>query len=123
MGKEVDLMNEQRIAVLTNAEKASEEIQRQLEHLQYGQVAYFTETTPFFTYVDEHPGIITILNYTGPYSVEIAMKLRDRSPSNPLIWFSDLDFGLVSYRIHTDWFGMMPVTEEVLKKALDRVQH
>ena len=114
-------MNEQRIAVLANAEKASEEIQRQLEHLQYGQVAYFTETTPFFNYVDEHPGIITILNYTGPYSVEIAMKLRDRSPSNPLIWFSDLDFGLVSYRVHATWFGMLPVTEEKLTKAMKLV--
>lgn len=114
-------MNEQKIVVLTDAGKSNEEIQTQLKHLQFNDVAYFTETTPFFSYVDENPEVVMILNYAGPYSVEIAMKLRDRSPSNPLIWFSDLDFGLVSYRVHATWFGMLPVTEEKLTKAMKLV--
>ena len=116
-------MEETKIAVLTDGGKIEEELRVQLHHLGYKNTEWFTEVTPFFSYIDETPNVIMVLSCTGAYSVEIAMNLRDRSASNPLIWFSDLDFGVVSYRVHASWFGMMPVTEEALKRAFHRVLH
>lgn len=65
-----------------------------------------------------HPRRILLLAEEGPNSVELAASIREVCPEHRFLWFSDLDFGLFSYRLEADYFGFLPVREEKLRKAL-----
>lgn len=41
-------------------------------------------------------------------------------PPRKVIWFSDLDFGVQSYRLCLSWFGRKPVTYQKMEQALIR---
>lgn len=41
-------------------------------------------------------------------------------PPGKFIWFSDLDFAVLAYRLSVGWFGMKPVTYRQMEQALMR---
>lgn len=41
-------------------------------------------------------------------------------PPRKVVWFSDLDFGVQSYRLCLSWFGRKPVTYRKIRQALFR---
>ncbi len=64
------------------------------------------------------PRRILLLAQEGPGSVGLAADVRERFPDHRFIWFSDLDFALFSYRLETDYFNVLPLTEDKLRIAL-----
>ena len=64
------------------------------------------------------PRRILLLAQLGTKSVELASTLVEECPVNPVVWLSDLDFALFSYRLEVDHFGFLPGTKETLRTAL-----
>ena len=61
---------------------------------------------------------ILLLAQEGAGSVELAATAVEECPYSPVIWLSDLDFALFSYRLEVSHFGFLPATEENLRIAL-----
>ena len=84
---------------------------------------YFSSFPEFLESGRSHPRRILFLAEEGPGSVELAASIREVCPDHRFIWFSDLDFGLFSYRLETDYFGFLPVREEKLRRALQNCKN
>ena len=65
-----------------------------------------------------NPCRILLLAQTGTDSVELVATTVEECPANPVVWLSDLDFGLFSYRLEVAHFGLLPGTKETLRTAL-----
>lgn len=65
-----------------------------------------------------NPRRILILAQQGTGSVELAAATVEECPLSPMIWLSDLDFALFSYRLEVDHFALLPGTEETMRVAL-----
>ena len=79
----------------------------------------FSNFSDFLESGKSSPRRILMLAQKGAGSVELAAAAAEECPQNPLIWLSDLDFALFSYRLEVDHFGLLPVTEETLRVALN----
>ncbi len=108
-------------AVLCDDENSCIHVTQQLQYMDVGQIVSFTQTDQFLAHIRGCPDIVMLLMQTGSYSVQTAMEAMEQNPEGSLIWFSDLDFGSLSYHIHTSWFGMLPAEDEALRRALERV--
>ncbi len=82
------------------------------------QTEHFTSFPQFLKSGRENPRRILLLAQEGSRSVELAATIVEECPQNPLIWLSDLDFALFSYRLEVEHFGLLPGTEESLRVAL-----
>lgn len=117
-------MSMAKIAVLCDDKNSCTQLMKQLEYMDAEKIVSivsFTQAEQFLSYIRGNPDVVMLLMKTGPYSVQTAMEAREQNPEGSLIWFSDLDFGSLSYRIHTSWFGMLPAEDEALRRAMERV--
>lgn len=87
------------------------------------QAEHFTSFPQFLKSGRENPRRILLLAQEGSRSVELAATIVEECPHNPLIWLSDLDFALFSYRLEVEHFGLLPGTEESLRVALHNCKH
>lgn len=78
----------------------------------------FSSFSAFLESGKRNPRRILMLAQKGASSVELAAAAAEECPKNPLIWLSDLDFALFSYRLEVDHFALLPGTEEILRTAL-----
>ncbi len=104
-----------------------EAIRQELYRLLHGLASESQETLRLYCYDDfaafldsgrENPRRILLLAEKGAEGVELAVSAAEECPDNRLIWFSDLDFALFSYRLEVVYFGFLPVQEESLRIAL-----
>lgn len=79
----------------------------------------FCNVSDFITMVNDNPNVIMMITQKGPLSTETAMAAREHNLRGKLIWFSDLDFALLSFRLKVTYFGLLPIEEEKLKLALN----
>lgn len=86
------------------------------------QCQIFSERRMFLAHIRGRPDLTALLIESGPHATETAAEIREQNPSGKFLWFSDLDFSLLSYRLHADYFGLLPVTEDKLRTALQNVQ-
>ena len=110
------------VVMICDCEKACEQMLEKLGLLGVERIAAFKQVSPFLACVDRNPDAAVLLMQTGPYSVELALNVRERNAKVPLIWFSDLDFAVTAFRVRASYFGLLPVTEESLRTALEKVQ-
>lgn len=80
---------------------------------------YFCNVSDFITTVNDNPDAIMMIAQRGSRSTETAMAAREHNPKGKLIWFSDLDFALLSFRLKATYFGLLPIEDEKLRVALD----
>lgn len=59
----------------------------------------------------------------GPDGAALAAEVHGDCPENWLVWFSDLDFSLLSYQLEAAYFGLLPVREEQIAEALSSCEH
>ena len=78
----------------------------------------FTSFSAFLDSGRRNPRRILLLAQEGTKGVELAAAAAEECPESPLVWFSDLDFALFSYRLEVDHFALLPGTEESLRAAL-----
>ena len=78
----------------------------------------FSDFAAFLDSGKRNPRRILMLAQEGAGSVELAAAAVEECPENPLIWLSDLDFALYSYRLEVTHFALLPGTEEMLRSAL-----
>lgn len=66
----------------------------------------------------QDPRCMLVLAQSGTESVELASTTVEECPGNPVIWLSDYDFALFSYRLEVAYFGFLPATEKGMRTAL-----
>ena len=80
-------------------------------------LAYFN-MSEFASAVADRPDTIMIVARTGTHSAVTASDAAKCNPGGKLVWFCDLDFALLSFRLKSAYFGLLPVDNEKLKTAL-----
>lgn len=93
-------------------------ITRQLAKLCHVPTETFYNIFDFIAKVSDCPDTVMFIAQTGALSTETAMAARERNPKGKLVWFSDLDFALLSFRLKATYFGLLPVEDDKLKTAL-----
>lgn len=78
----------------------------------------FTDFSAFLDSAKQNPRRILLLAAPGTRSVELASTAAEECPDNPMVWLSDLDFGLFSFRLDVAHFGFLPGTAEGLRTAM-----
>lgn len=64
---------------------------------------------------------IVIVTADNAMGMEGVIAVRNARPELPVIWLSnDRGFGLQSYRLKCTYFGIKPITDELLERALTR---
>ncbi|WP_455684337.1 hypothetical protein [Thomasclavelia sp.] len=63
---------------------------------------------------------IIIVAHNGVTGLDIITGLK--IPSSRLIWFSDLDFGIQSYRLCVSYFNRKPISHEKVVHALEYIE-
>ena len=83
----------------------------------------FSNFSAFLDSGRQNPCRILMLAQEGAKGVELAAAAVEECPESPVIWFSDLDFALFSYRLEVAHFAMLPGTPESLRTALNNCRH
>lgn len=78
----------------------------------------FSDFSAFLDSGRSNPRRILMLAQEGATSVELASAAVEECPESPVVWLSDLDFALFSYRLEVAHFGLLPVTKDGLRSAL-----
>lgn len=108
------------VALCCDDPEIGKSITRQLAELCEGLITVsFCNVSDFIAMVTDHPDAIMMIAQKGSRSIETAMAARECNPRGKLIWFSDLDFALLSFRLKATYFGLLPIEEEKLRLALD----
>lgn len=63
---------------------------------------------------------LLVVAQSGTFSLEVMDTVKQDAPGVPVLWFSDLDFGVRSYQYGVTWFGRKPVGLPVLRRAMSR---
>lgn len=82
----------------------------------------YSSFSAFLSSGRENPRRILLLAQTGASSVELISTAVEECPHNQVVWLSDLDFGLFSYRLEVAYFGFLPSSREALSTALRNCQ-
>lgn len=93
-------------------------ISGQLSRLGIISAELFYSTSDFLTKIRRCPDSIMLIAQTGALSTETAIAAREHNPKGKLIWFSNLDFALLSFRLKATYFGLLPIEDEKLAQAL-----
>lgn len=109
------------LALYCDDASKSRELQKMLAQMNFYQITLFDTAYDFTKFVSGRSDIIMVLILSGAPGTETAMSAKEQAPNGKLIWFSDMDFSLLSYRIHADYFGMLPVDNEKIKNILQNV--
>lgn len=83
----------------------------------------FSNFSAFLDSGRQNPCRILMLAQEGAKGVELAAAAVEECPESPVVWFSDLDFALFSYRLEVAHFAMLPGTPEALRTALNNCRH
>lgn len=113
MGYERDLLCEEE-----NLRKETEAILK----VQNVCCKIFSDRRAFLDHIRSRPDLTALLLEPGPHATETAAEIREQNPKGKFLWFSDLDFSLLVYRLHADYFGLLPMTEDKLRIALLNAQ-
>ncbi len=91
---------------------------------QYTDKLIFYED--YDTFISEFPNAgskLLIVARDGADGMESVRAARILLPQIPMIWFSDDNgFGPESYRVGCDYFSALPISEEILEKAIKRCE-
>ena len=106
------------IALCCDDEISCEKAEKQISSLCAVPVRSFFNNRDFISLITNRPDIVMIIAQKGARSTETAMSAREQNPDGKLIWLSDLDFALLSFRLKAAYFGLFPIDDEKLKVAL-----
>ena len=112
-------MNHMAIALCCDDVESSEVIEEQIASICNTCVHVDTSNREFIAAISMRPDLIMIIVQKGAKSTETAMSAREHNRNGKLIWFSDLDFALLSFRLKAAYFGLMPVTADKLQIAFE----
>ncbi len=73
----------------------------------------------YLSFVKRNPYLVMVVATRGKRGRETAARIRENNPLARMLWFSDPDNGVYSYRIHVTCFGLLPPTQEGVALALD----
>ncbi|MCD8188768.1 MAG: hypothetical protein LUD78_00850 [Clostridiales bacterium] len=77
------------------------------------------ELPRYLAFVRRNPYLVMVAAVRGEHGRETALQIRQNNQKARMLWFSDQDNGVDSYRIHVTCFGLLPPTEEEVTLALD----
>ncbi|MCD8014270.1 MAG: hypothetical protein LUG99_14045 [Lachnospiraceae bacterium] len=73
----------------------------------------------YLSFVKQNPYLIMIAAVSGPDGRRVVEQIRENNKEARMIWFSDRQNGVYSYQINVTWFGLLPVTPEIIRQALE----
>ena len=79
---------------------------------------YIGDLDAYLHFVKGNPYLIMLASVQGRQGVEIVEKIRENNPAASLIWLSDRDNALESWRLHVTAFGVFPTKKEELEELL-----
>ena len=117
-----------RIAIFSSDQQIRRRLEGQLTELSREWpeplgVKTYSRFAEFLDSGKKNPRRIMLLAQEGAASVDLAAAVAEECPENPLVWLSDLDFALFSYRLEADYFGLLPGTTDSLRAALRNCGH
>lgn len=107
------------VVICCDNPKSGESISRQLSKFCNIPTEIFYNTSDFLAKIHNCSDAIMLIAQTGALSTETALAAREHNPRGKLLWFSNLDFALLSFRLKATYFGMLPIEDERLKTALE----
>ena len=69
-------------------------------------------------FVRGNPYLIMLVSAMGERGAQIVQKIRENNPSAFLIWLSDEENALESWKLHANAFGLFPPRREMLEELL-----
>ena len=106
------------IALCCDNEEECRNVKNKIVSFYSVSVRSFTKDGEFLSFITKRSDLIMMIVQRGSYSTETAMLAREQNPKGKLLWFCDLDFSLLSFRLKATYFGIVPIEEEKLKQAL-----
>lgn len=79
---------------------------------------YIGDLDGYLHFVRGNPYLIMLASVQGKQGVKIVEKIRENNPAASLIWLSDRDNALESWRLHVAAFGVLPTKKEELEELL-----
>ena len=107
------------IALCCDDLKSGESITKQLSKFCHVTTESFYNISDFISKVSGCPDTIMLIAQTGAHSIETAMAARECNPKGKLIWFSDLDFALLSFRLKATYFWALAMILSLSRTACD----
>ena len=74
---------------------------------------YISDLDAYLHFVKGNPYLIMLASVQGRQGVEIVEKIRENNPAASLIWLSDRDNALESWRLHVTAFGVFPTKRRI----------
>ena len=78
---------------------------------------YISDLDAYLHFVKGNPYLIMLASVQGRQGAEIVEKIRENNPAASLIWLSDRDNALESWRIHVTAFGVFPTKRRIRRTS------
>lgn len=79
---------------------------------------YIGNLESYLHFVRGNPYLIMLVSAMGERGAQIVQKIRENNPSAFLIWLSDEENALESWKLHANAFGLFPPRREMLEELL-----
>lgn len=96
----------------------TEAVVAMLHNMGVAKTELFSDYKAFSNYLHGHLYDTVLLLEKGPRSTETASEIRSLGHRGTFVWFSDLDFSLLAFRLRADYFGLFPINREKLEAAI-----
>lgn len=106
------------IALYCEDAESYKEVKKQISLICSVPVHSYDSNREFISAITDRPDLIMMVIQTGSKSIETAMSALGHNKAGKLVWFSDIDFALLSFRLRATYFGLIPVEMDKLKTAL-----
>ncbi len=73
----------------------------------------------YLAFVKRNPYLVMVAAVRGAHGRETALQIRQNNQTARMLWFSDQENGVDSYRMHVTCFGLLPPTAAEIDLALD----
>ncbi len=110
-----------KISVYANENKW--ELLRELLKQYTDKLIFYEDYDSFISELPSEGSKVLIVARDGAEGMESVRAAKILLPQIPIIWFSDDNgFGPESYRVGCNYFSALPISEEMLAKAIKRCE-
>ncbi len=80
---------------------------------------YIGNLIEYLQFVHGNPLLIMIAAVTGPDGEHIVRRIRENNQQARLVWLSNRENSMASWRVHVTSFGLLPQNGEEIERILD----
>ena len=80
---------------------------------------YIGKLIEYLQFVHGNPLLIMIAAVTGPDGEHVVRRIRENNQQARLVWLSNRENSMASWRVHVTSFGLLPQDGEEIERILD----